>query len=272
MRLRICFSALAPQSVSKKGGKEKRSKSNEQLIANLQSTKIKKTTMAQQFWEEAAPLIAVTEKHPFLVAMVDGTLSNEKFRYYVIQDALYLTDFAESLRRLGKNHGVNDSDSERLLEFASGVEEAEKDLHRSFFKKWEIDDNGATAMPNTVLYTSYMLRVVATCPHAEGLAVLLPCFWVYMHVGKCMLKLREELGDTVTRSPQFDAWIDMYASDEFEKEVKDYIDMVDAALKDADDETCQKMKEHFMMSCKLEHMFWDQAENLMEWPDIIGSV
>ena len=50
-------------------------------------------------------------------------------------------------------------------------------------------------MPNTLLYTSYMMKIIATRPHAEGLAVLLPCFWVYMHVGKCMLKLREELGD-----------------------------------------------------------------------------
>jgi len=50
-------------------------------------------------------------------------------------------------------------------------------------------------MPNALLYTSYMLRVINTSCHAEGLAVLLPCFWVYMHVGKCMLKLREELDD-----------------------------------------------------------------------------
>ena len=76
----------------------------------------------------------------------------------------------------------------------------------------------------------------------------------------------------IARPPQFDAWIDMYASSEFEKEVRDFIEMVDVAVKEADDETYQKMKEHFMMSCKLEHMFWDQAQNLMEWPNIIESV
>jgi hypothetical protein len=38
------------------------------------------------------------------------------------------------------------------------------------------------ALPTTTLYTSYLLRVCATRPHAEGLAALLPCFWVYMHV------------------------------------------------------------------------------------------
>jgi len=224
--------------------------------------------MAQQFWDAAQDLITETEKHPFLVSMVDGTLQMDKFQYYVIQDALYLTDFADALHRLGDAKGISMEDSKRLHEFATGADEAEKDLHRDFFKQWNIDDTGATSMPNTLLYTSYMLRIVATRSHAEGLAVLLPCFWVYMHVGKCMLKLREELGDSVKRPPQFDAWIDMYGGDEFEKEVKDYIAMVDAAVKDADDETVEKMKEHFLMSCRLEHMFWDQAENLMEWTSV----
>lgn len=225
--------------------------------------------MAQQFWEAAAPLIKVTEKHPFLVAMVDGTLDLEKFRYYVVQDALYLKDFGEALRRLGDNDGVSAADSEKLLHFVDGIDKAELDLHRSFFTKWNIDAEGAEAMPNTLLYCSNMLRVVTTRTHAEGLAVLLPCFWVYMHVGKCMLKLREELGDSVTRSPMFDAWIDMYGGDEFEKEVNDYIELVDAAVEGAEEETVAKMKEHFLMSCRLEHMFWDQAENLMEWPNIV---
>ena len=64
----------------------------------------------------------------------------------------------------------------------------------------------------------------------------------------------------------------MYAGDEFEKEVTDYIAMVDDAAKEVDSETLGKMKEHFLMCCKLEHMFWDQAQNLMQWPDIENSL
>lgn len=70
----------------------------------------------------------------------------------------------------------------------------------------------------------------------------------------------------MTRLPQFDAWIDLYASDEFEKEVTDYINMVNDVVKDLDEESIAKMEEHFIMSCKLEHMFWDQAEDLIQWP------
>lgn len=76
--------------------------------------------------------------------------------------------------------------------------------------------------------------------------------------------------DSVKRAPQFDAWIDMYGGEEFEKEVKDYIAMVDAACESASPEELEAMKRHFFMSCKLEHMFWDSATNMMEWPSIGG--
>jgi len=153
------------------------------------------TATSQDFWNKAASLIECTERHSFLTAMVDGTLDLDKFRYYVVQDALYLADFAASLRLLSKNSGISETDSKRLEAFAVGAEEAEMSLHNSFFKEWNITAEGVEQMPHTLMYTSYMLRVVSTRPHSEGLAVLLPCFWVYQHVGDVMLKLRQQLGD-----------------------------------------------------------------------------
>ena len=288
---------------------------------------------AQTFWDGASSLIAKTEQHPFLVSMVDGTLEEDNFKYYVVQDALYLKDFADCLRRVAAKAPTVE-DAARLVDFARGAEECELELHNSFFEQWNIntDDSSSSSiaeeeakqMPNCLLYTSYMKRVVATESYAQGLAVLLPCFWVYMHVGHVMLRLRKDLDEndnnnddnnddetstepTTTRQqqrkrkPQYDAWIDMYAGDEFEKEVKDFIAMVNAECerlqkdttstststtvdkeekesnsndnndKDTDTSTAQqalkRMQHHFTMGCKLEHMFWDQASTMMQWPE-----
>ena len=68
--------------------------------------------------------------------------------------------------------------------------------------------------------------------------------------------------------PQFDAWIDMYGGEEFQSEVRDYVALVDKACKTADDDTLKEMDKHFIMCCKLEHMFWDQADTLMDWPTL----
>ena len=53
---------------------------------------------SERFWDAAQSIITKTENHKFLTSMVDGSLSEEKFVYYVIQDALYLTDFADCLK------------------------------------------------------------------------------------------------------------------------------------------------------------------------------
>lgn len=160
---------------------------------------------AQGLWDSAAHLITATEQHPFLVDMVKGTLNVDSFRYYVLQDAIYLDEFADCLRRLSLAPGISVADATQLDEHARNTKLAELALHESFFKTWNIvtttgcetnsDNANPEQMPNTLLYTSYMKRVVATRSHAEGLAVMLPCYWVYSHVGNCMLKVREDLGD-----------------------------------------------------------------------------
>lgn len=61
----------------------------------------------------------------------------------------------------------------------------------------------------------------------------------------------------------------MYGGEDFESEVRDYIVMVDAACQTVDDATVQEMQKHFIMCCKLEHMFWDQAQTLMDWPPVL---
>ena len=166
-------------------------------------------TPTKRFWNAAADLIAVTEKHPFLVAMVDGTLDIDPFKYYVVQDAIYLTSFAACLNLLGDKLEASghDAHSKRMRELAVGAEEDEKALHRGVFKQLDIEAT-SEAMPHTLLYTANMTSVVATRPAAEGLVSLLPCFWIYWHVGKKMLELRDRLGETVGRPSSYDAWID----------------------------------------------------------------
>lgn len=252
-------------------------------------------------WKSCQRMIDETSfHHVFLTQLVDGTLSHDCFQYYVVQDALYLQDFADCLRLLSQK-ATSPKDQERLEAFAVGAEEAELSLHKSFFQQWkiEVDATNATQMPHTLLYTSYMKRVVVTGSYAQGLAVLLPCFWVYHHVGQCLLEYRRELlakskyvnlpinnedGSLACpqqqRPPQYDAWIDMYGGEEFEKDVKDYIAMVDAEMqriqKDEEEKEhsipiiLKEMQRHFAMSCKLEHMFWDQALAKLQWPTIGG--
>jgi thiaminase len=107
---------------------------------------------SQSFWDAAANLISITENHPFLVAMVNGSLNYDNFRYYVIQDALYLTDYATCLHMLGDKLSSMDepTKAKKLHQFAVGAEEDEKEMHRTFFKDWgDMDMTHEKAMPST---------------------------------------------------------------------------------------------------------------------------
>ncbi|OEU17910.1 heme oxygenase-like protein [Fragilariopsis cylindrus CCMP1102] len=252
------------------------------------------TITCQSLWDKAYPIvIKETEKHPFLVSMVDGTLEENNFRYYVQQDVLYLNDFSYCLRQLALKKAPTTNDKNLLIDLADGAEKDEIALHNAYLKGWNTNEESSSSkqqqheqMPNTLLYTSYMRRIIdgSETTYGEGLAVLLPCFWVYMHVGKCMLKLRNELdtNNTTTdsqnkesrnrlRPKHYNDWIDMYAGDEFEHEVNNYIQLVNNELQLNDKKVNEELKQieyHFIMSCKLEHMFWDQAITMMEWPTI----
>lgn len=142
------------------------------------------------------------------------------------------------------------------------------DLHKSYFEKWNISPTTTVEqMPHTLLYISYTKRVIATQSHAQGLAVLLPCYVLYLQVVNRMLQLRDKLGTAVTRPSVYDDWIDMYAEGgEFEGKVRDYKAMVDAVCRSANTTEFEEMKRHFLVACKLEYMFWDQAMTMMQWP------
>jgi thiaminase len=58
----------------------------------------------------------------------------------------------------------------------------------------------------------------------------------------------------------------MYGGEDFAKEVRDYRAMVDVACGSADTGEFDRMQEHFLTCCRLEHMFWDQAMECMKWP------
>lgn len=52
---------------------------------------------SEQLYCQVSSIWQSYEKHPFLSGLFDGTLPIEKFRFYMIQDYLYLLDYAKVL-------------------------------------------------------------------------------------------------------------------------------------------------------------------------------
>jgi thiaminase/transcriptional activator TenA len=198
--------------------------------------------------------------HPFLTGLTDGTLPEEAFRFYAIQDALYLRDFARGLALLGAKSPTDDL----LVMFSDHAKNAvvvERALHESFFAEWNLSpqDIYATPMaPNNVLYTSYLLRVAYERPFHEGLGTFLPCYWIYWEVGKEL----ERRGSPI---PIYQRWIDTYASTEYADVVQQVIALMDGVAETLPAQDKQQVADHFVMTSRFEYMFWDMGYRQQAW-------
>ncbi len=214
-----------------------------------------------KLWHSIRPIYEAILNHPFVTGMLDGGLPEDRFRFYVIQDALYLRDFARALDLVAAK-SPKDKWTEFLSEHARETLAVERALHDSFFKDWGL---GAEAVyttppaPTNLAYTSYLLRVAALGSFEEGVAALLPCDWIYVRVGKAL----EQKGSP---HPLYQRWIDTYASEAFWEVVNRLIDLVEEAAQGLDDRRLAALQRHFAITSRYEWMFWDMAWRLEGWP------
>ncbi len=199
-------------------------------------------------------------QHPFVVGLTDGTLDADAFRFYAIQDALYLRDFARGLSLLAAK-SPGDETAVMFNDHAKNAIVVERALHGSFFTEWQLspEEVYATPMaPNNVLYTSYLLRVAYERPFHEGLGAFLPCYWIYWEVGKEL----ERRGAPV---PIYQRWIDTYAGEEFAEVVQQVIALTDTVATTLTAEERERLAEHFVMTSRFEYMFWDMGYRQQAW-------
>ena len=68
---------------------------------------------SQHLREIAEPIWAAQFTHPFVVGLGNGTLPERKFKYYILQDALFLSDLAQVFAIASEK--APDSDSATLF-------------------------------------------------------------------------------------------------------------------------------------------------------------
>jgi len=212
-------------------------------------------------WDEIAPLRQAILAQPFLSELADGSLAAESFRHYIVQDSLYLAEYARALAIAAARAPT----ATARLEFSDGAKVAvqvEEALHQAFFAQFGVTAEMAhdsEASPACLGYTSYLASLAATRSYEELVAGILPCFWVYWEVG-CAIKPR-------AASPNpYAAWIDTYAAPAFGEATDRVRALVDEAAANATPTTRAAMATAFRNAARYEWMFWDSAYRREQWP------
>jgi thiaminase/transcriptional activator TenA len=218
-------------------------------------------TFTKELWASMEPTYAAILQHPFVRGLTDGSLSRDAFRFYVIQDALYLREFARALS-VAAARAPEDDWIIMFNEHSANALRVERALHEGFFRDFGLTPAAVAATPLAPVnqaYTSYLLAVAYGAPFHENLAALLPCYWIYAEVGTAL----ERSGSP---EPLYARWIATYASEEFGAVVRAVLGAVDtlaARLGAAERET---MRRHALTTTRYEWMFWDMGYRQERWP------
>jgi thiaminase/transcriptional activator TenA len=214
----------------------------------------------ESLWGSIGDIYDKTLNHPFIRGLTDGSLDEEVFRFYVIQDALYLKDYARGLALLGAK-APQDRWLMMFVEHARDVILVERALHESFFKGWQLTDEEiySTPMaPTNLLYTSYLLKTAYERPFPEVLGCFLPCYWIYWEVGK-------ELERRGSPKELFRRWIQTYSSEQYASIVQQVLEVMDQVSQGLKEEDLGLIRNHFIVTSKLEYLFWDMGFQKQTW-------
>lgn len=219
------------------------------------------SSFTDELWASIRPVYERTLAHPFLRRLGDGTLPRARFRYYLIQDALYLRAFGQVLSTLAAK-APREEWSLVLNEHAADTLRIERKLHEQVLASYGVKPDqmrAARMAPVNYAYTNHLLATAWRGSFAEGLAAVLPCYWIYWEVGKQMRKKGSKDAD-------YQRWIEAYAGEDYAKVVGQVLTMMNAVAASGLDAAARRsVFQLFETSARYEYLFWDMAWREEVW-------
>jgi thiaminase/transcriptional activator TenA len=214
-------------------------------------------SFSEQLRVEAKPIWDSIFAHPFLQEIKNGKLPEEKFRYYLAQDYLYLEGFARAVAMtLAKA-----PDSQTLEELSHRVlTPVERPLHHKLLTAAGVspeDIRKAGRSPTNTAYVNHMLKTASLYGLGPTAAALLPCPWTY-HL------LKDNVG--ASEHPLYSQWTSFYVAGYLENSVNAWRGFVDATAQQANQQELEAMREAFLTSSRYEYLFWEMAYDQEAWP------
>lgn len=197
-------------------------------------------------WRASGDIARRIENSDFVAALVDGTLSKPAFDFYLGQDAQYLTQYSRALAVLAAR-AVDQDESVWWAQSSQACLVEEAELHRS----WLGERVDVVAGPVTLAYTDFLLAQTLGDDYVVGTAAVLPCFWLYAH-----------LGAKVPHVPEvhpYASWLQTYGDPEFVDGASHTIGLVEKAFENASPANRARAAHAYLTACRHELEFFDQA-------------
>lgn len=201
-------------------------------------------------------------KRPFVTELAAGKLPLAKFRYYIMQDNLFLED-AASARRLMLNKAPRKlrTDLNHLLKSMNRFELLSR--RTAISRRLGITDSRMRMVhrsPTTLAYTSFLIRTAAMASIDESLAAMMACPWTYAEMGERFANSR------AMQHSIFGPWLSIYQSEAMNGWLDELKTIIDRRSSQTKPQVRRRAAHLFVTGCKFECMFWDMAYQMETWP------
>lgn len=196
------------------------------------------------------------DQHPFVLGIRNGTLEKEKFRYYIIQDQLYLEDYAKTFA-VGVAKAKSLKTANLFAKYIA-VMNGELDVHDGYHARLRVTREEIASTPralDNLSYTSYMLRVAYEEGEAEILTAVLSCAYSYEVIAKNIVR---EAPASVNDA-FYGAWIKGYASDDYAKENTVLLEALDRLTEGYTEQQIRHLVDIFVACSRYELAFWEMS-------------
>ena len=195
--------------------------------------------------------------HPFVRGIADGSLDAQKFRFYLLQDYLYLFDYAKVFAQ-----GVVKSREPAVMRvfasYVASILNGEMEIHRGYMKRLGITEEQAESvepsLPN-LSYTAYMRAVAAEEGPAEIMAAVLSCALSYEYIAKWIVQNYPD----ADKHAFYGEWVQGYACDDYAQENQRLTALMEQLADGYTEAQLQRLTDIFVACSRYEAMFWDMA-------------
>lgn len=194
--------------------------------------------------------------HPFVTGIQDGTLDKEKFRYYMIQDYLYLEDYAKTFAV-----GVAKAKSLRIANLFAKyipVMNGELNVHDGYLARLGVTQEEIDTTPRSLdnlSYTSYMLRVAYEEGEEEILSAILSCAYSYEVIAKKIV----ENNPASVNDEFYGDWIKGYISEGYAEENAILLEELNRLTENYTEQQIQHLVDIFVACSRYELAFWEMS-------------
>jgi len=205
--------------------------------------------------EKTGPLWEAIFRHPFVKGIGDGTLSRDRFEFYLKQDYVYLIDFSRFLALASaKSRTLPDMGTFAALLHTTLI--TEMALHRKICAAFGIAEEELARTrksPVTSAYTDLLVRTAYEGGFSDILAVLLPCACGYVEIGT---RLKSE---GLPEDRFYRDWIEVYSSPEFREFAEWLIGRMNEEAADAPAQRREHWHRLYESSARYEYLFFDMS-------------